>query len=571
MQPLPNAKSFHEADVANDSMNLFELLVFLRDFKVIPRLITKKDVKEIWTMIGKEWIQSGRGTLRQLDVESFKDAFVRLAIVAYSKHGISTLTKKVTGGNLMHSEMVTALCNYLNLYDEVCVKDYIREVGRKTQGLLNFRSKDEDDHKRRSDFNQDRAIHRMQITAHRRHKKQPPKLPPTQKNRNRRSGDDEFHSYLPPVLQQRLYPEREIKVSEEEMHAYLLSCNTDSQDSKLALLGEDSSSVVSGATQNNSERLDGYEPDPAVDKIFEGVESDDDASDLTEGSSRGHGGHIPADVVLQSYEKGLVRFVAPYFHNAPDDHNDHIMHSEGSFLDMGRLPVGANCLIKIHVTNRSADELAIDVTTRGFEADNIKVTTFPKLMVSGLSRYIGVSFGIAPGNRSVIGYVDIHTYCSHNKKTQVMSVPVFYKVGPHQPTDKLHPLCTIRTLSQLLLDHLGSNQRSQRVEFATRTGFWNGTSTIQSMPKEVSTARPATSSRLLPPSSTSLDKRPSGSFLGGVSRSSSIGVTGQGEYSSVGTTTRENGYVSSTKPPQGLVTVTGSVSSLKILVRPKSS
>ena len=64
-------------------MNLFELLTFLRDFKVLPRLLTKREVKDVWGLMAREWIQSGKGTLYQMDLETFKDLFVRLAVYAY--------------------------------------------------------------------------------------------------------------------------------------------------------------------------------------------------------------------------------------------------------------------------------------------------------------------------------------------------------------------------------------------------------------------------------------------------------------------------------------------------------
>lgn len=465
MVPVTKAASFQELCTANETMCLAEVLIFLRDFKVVPCLLSKREVNEIWGLIATEWVHSGRGTLRQLDVEGFKDLFVRIAIVAYNKPGLKSMTKRVIGGELLPSEAVMALCNYLNLYDEYCVREYTRDVGRKTQGLLNMRSESEkDDTKRREDYEQDKMIRRMQAQVHLKErekeketekkmkkKKKPQDTSRARSNRSsmfRRQEPKQFESYLPPVMQKKLYPERDIQISEEEQRLYRATVPEDQQ------AGDD--------IEDEDENWE----DEDEEGLFESG-SGDLIAEITAGP------HVSPAILLQDYDKGLVRHITQYFYNTPDDANDHIMHSEGCFLDMGRLPIGAKCLVRLHVFNKSSDELELDVSTRGFEAEHIKLTSFPKLMVAGLSEYVGISFNIGTGSRAVIGYIDIHTYCSHTKSSSVASVPVFYKVGPSLPTDKLHPLATVRTITNLQLSYECSVQRPQTVNFATKSGTWN--------------------------------------------------------------------------------------------------
>ena len=130
-------------------------------------------------------------------------------------------------------------------------------------------------------------------------------------------------------------------------------------------------------------------------------------------------------------------------------------------------------MLKVHVINKTPDEVFIDVMTRGFESENVKVTTFPKVMVPGLSRYVGVSFDVGHGTRSVIAFVDIHTYSKRYQRREMTSVPVFYKVGPVEPADKALPLCTVRTLSMLMRAYR-VQPLDLRVDFSTKAGTWSG-------------------------------------------------------------------------------------------------
>jgi hypothetical protein len=104
--------SFIETDEANETMSQVEFILFLRDFQIIPKLLTKLDVIELWKLVTKEWIHTGKGTFRSMDFNSFKDMFVRLALFSYSKPGLSSLILQVNGYKILPTQKIDFFCKF---------------------------------------------------------------------------------------------------------------------------------------------------------------------------------------------------------------------------------------------------------------------------------------------------------------------------------------------------------------------------------------------------------------------------------------------------------------------------
>lgn len=439
--------TFSEADLQNETMNIFELITFLRDFKVIPKLLTKKDIDDIWFVMSKEWIQSGKGTLHHLDFESFKDMIVRIAVYSYSKPGLKKMTIKLNGHPLLNTEMVVTFCKFLNLDDERMLKRYLEEVGRKTQGDLNYRSSTEDDLKRRGDYRQDRRLEQMQRRAILAAKKRGELVEmPSIEDLSPLPAEPELMpetleaSLLPLHMQVKLYPEYR-SVMPELFSQFKHSKSTSSFDLSKQYSEKSFGGDTAESPHMSGNGGDGVDGGPSME--MSGIISAVTIADL--GNTQ---------KLLKDYDKTLVRYLSNYIQSTPETSTLRCINSEGCFLDLGTIPTGTQCDIKLHVLNKTTEELYIDVTTRNFESEDVKVTTFPKIMVAGLARYAGVTFTAGALNSGVIGIIDIYT-CSNRTKTPFrVEVPVFFRVAPFAVNEKPVSVCTVRTLPALLSKHL---------------------------------------------------------------------------------------------------------------------
>lgn len=133
--------SAQEDDV--NFMSFSKIEIFCRDFKVIPRLLTREELKMLWGDIARAHVLAGRGVFTVIDFDEFKDLIIRMSLWAYHKPGLKKLIITLEGFMPRNAEILQCFCHYLKLSDVRFINNFIRTKGRQTQGELNYRSKGE--------------------------------------------------------------------------------------------------------------------------------------------------------------------------------------------------------------------------------------------------------------------------------------------------------------------------------------------------------------------------------------------------------------------------------------------
>ena len=135
--------SFSATQLANETMTLYELDKFCRDFKIIPNMLSKHEIKALWSVYGVAYQQKYRQPLQAMTFIDFQDFFVRMALYTYNKCGMRRMIVAVIGHFPPPEQLVSYFCSYCHFHDYSKVKTIIRTVGKTTQGAINFRSNNE--------------------------------------------------------------------------------------------------------------------------------------------------------------------------------------------------------------------------------------------------------------------------------------------------------------------------------------------------------------------------------------------------------------------------------------------
>lgn len=135
--------TFSAAEEDVNFMSFSKVEIFCRDFKVIPRLLTREELKMLWGDIARVHVLAGRGTFTVIDFDEFKDLIIRMSLWAYHKPGLKKLIITLEGFMPRNAQILQSFCHYLRLPDVQFINNFIRTKGRQTQGELNYRSKGE--------------------------------------------------------------------------------------------------------------------------------------------------------------------------------------------------------------------------------------------------------------------------------------------------------------------------------------------------------------------------------------------------------------------------------------------
>ena len=125
---------------ANETLSFHELAVWMRDFLVVPSLLTKGELRFLWKMTSLQWVRMGKDQIKYLTFEMFQDFFARMAILAYNKPGMRRLILNTNGTMPSASDLVETLCHYMHLDDFAWVKERLNTTGRESVRNHNFRS-----------------------------------------------------------------------------------------------------------------------------------------------------------------------------------------------------------------------------------------------------------------------------------------------------------------------------------------------------------------------------------------------------------------------------------------------
>lgn len=141
--------SYEEISGCNETMSFFETLWFCRNFNVVPALISKNDLLQIWRelVVLRLFEERDRDPVCMygLNLRMFAGFLGVLAVaVAHDPTSRRTLFgAKSHGKKLTLEDKCARLAAYLHLDDVRHARQRLQSVGRETVAALNFRSRGE--------------------------------------------------------------------------------------------------------------------------------------------------------------------------------------------------------------------------------------------------------------------------------------------------------------------------------------------------------------------------------------------------------------------------------------------
>lgn len=415
-----------------------ELLIFGKDFNLFPRLITKDEMKMIYSVVCLRYRKTYGQPLRGLDFQSLKDYFVRLALFAYHKPIAKDLILRLNNGSMpSHLELVEYFCRYLRLDDQNWVTKQVlqSDIQRKKPG--------------RCTFGQDQ----IKVSSS------------TQKiSKIIRSPKKYYYeganAKALPFLEERL------KINKELQGVIDISKGSRALPVGVEVIFQNPGLSVNLIPESDEEenKIDKIVATPVQQPMSFLIDTMTDEQRF---------------LINHNLELNLLRCLEKYSCNLKPQTADEWFHPNGAFIDMGCLKSGSECVIKMKVINRSSDEIYLDTTCRGFEAGDTRVITEPSAVVPGLSRTVQILFTVESGDRAVLGNIEILAACVRTGLSYSINCPLHYRVGPPNPERDDYP-CTIQNLAQLLSRSTGK-QINTTLNFETKKIKKDGSERLASM------------------------------------------------------------------------------------------
>lgn len=492
IQNPTSASTFSATAVENETMSFYELDKMARDFHIVPKFLTKAELKVIWDdFVYINAIRSGCKPINALTFENFQDLFVRMALYAYSKPGMKKMILAVTGFFPGPQEIVLFMCHQLNLDNFQMVKDHLMNRGRDTQGAINYRSAEEINWRAREEHLIDlRAKQLERVTAkeksqtEREEKERQRKIRKKQGQESLLSqrkggagnkkksvqyglwsslGGQEF-GFSQSKMSRKKVKEQESRIPDEIR--MLLEGKGGDGESNDKGLDAGPSQASSGSGMKSKEIADaGHNHHPnadadhnadanANDDIRIGGNSSSDDEDTMELSADGletydkammrarrKGTRLPA---LKDYSDTLVYVLKEYSRREPERAKPNIIDSGGGFLDCGSLRPNTECKVTVELTNLMLDIATLDVQAVGFPDENTDIVTYAKPLVSGMTRQISINFNVGMREGCTLAQALITLVTNHTRLEVIL--PVFMRVD-HSTAPRI--VANVRTMDSL--------------------------------------------------------------------------------------------------------------------------
>ena len=507
------AASFSATQMANETMTLYELDKFCRDFKIIPNMLSKSEIKAVWSIFASAYATKKRQNLVAMTFEDFQDLFVRMALFAYNKRGMKRMIEAVSGSFPPPEQLVKFFCTYCHLDDYSKVKYIIRTVGMATQGALNYRSANETNLRAREEQLIDlraKAVMRQamleakeQEAEFNRHKEEKKKKEAALRKSfedsmltggnagGSKAGGAADGTMLPRRPRAKMSKMDKLRVAAEEgewrqsslpqavldmvVPVSLAKANRGAATAGGARTGTGTlagSPLPKGAAAARTEAATGNEEKAAAGGTVPSSSSssstapmlvpvpvgDDEEDEDDEEFKRD-------DDMMAGYHSKLVDELECYSFNEPGVVEEEEGHASGGpFLDMGNVAPSSVCTVTIHTTNLLPDDVRIDVLARNFNATNdTSVKTKTKPIVPGMSRNHLVSFTTTDVIGAQVGLVTFVGISERSNCRCEIICPVFYRVDP---AVRPRSLLSMRTLPDAKGRFLGAWAREElRVSF----------------------------------------------------------------------------------------------------------
>ena len=418
-----------ERDDGKALIHIQEFIFFGEDFGIFPRLISKRDLKTIWSAVSLRYTRSGLGHLIGLNLNDFKDILARVALFSYHKVTARDLIMKLNNTIMpLQVELIEYLCRYLHLDDENWVKRQLKK--RNTHNIkpeiCTFGLVRTDNVTRTGSLKFAKTVEKVALSP----KHSPQIFEPAR-------------AELLPFLKDRLGLRKDLKVSTPR------------------------SKALPGAMEEIFES----NKEVDVDMISE---KDDLGSDMEEASAAAKHPQAVINSSMTSEQRYFInadmnpsnlRYFKKYSYDPSDSKESEWSFPGGAFIDMGCLSPGSECVIRLDIKNRTGDEIYTDISCRGFESGDLRAITEPSGLIPGLTKSLRILFTVEAGNKAVVGNIEIFVTCVRTTFSYVVSCPVHYRVGPPNPERDWK--CTAQNLTQLLVKDTG-RRRIDTVNFQTK-------------------------------------------------------------------------------------------------------
>jgi hypothetical protein len=409
--------TFSAHDLANETMDIQELIIFCKDFNITPHLLTRDDIQLLWKGVMRSR-KNDVVAFIALEFEDFADMLVRIALYACNKPEIKRYIASLNGGSMLEPiQQVDFFAKLIKLDNYPWVLNNIKTVGRESQGNLHCRSADD----KRKDISTIRGMADVERIAMR------------AKSKSRRRVN---------------FSQKKIEVNDKDDD----DDEEDDDDDDCKPVAKKSNMV-----DLESDNIDDSSCDPKDSFIYRPEES-----------------KIETVVSAVYEEKAVMRDYDPSFsHTLLEKYNflpvkveSESFSSEGPFIDMGTLPVGANCVITLKVKNICDDDVRLDVITKNFSSSNVTTQTYSRELIPGFTFKATIKFNVEPGSKSVLGKIEVYNLDVRRKVMSQLVCPVFYRVSEAEQSQNLNP--KLKLLSVAALTAKMNRQKSDKIKVLTK-------------------------------------------------------------------------------------------------------
>lgn len=414
-----NISSFTAHDLANETMDSAELLIFCRDFNIIPKILTRDDILNIWKGVVRDRKNDIKAFIA-LDFMDFVDFFVKISICACNKTEVKKIILKENSDQMLEPyEQVVFFAQFLQLDDYNFVLNQIKTVGRASQGNLHFRASGDTDVLRE----QQKAEKKEMLTR---------------KFAKKKKKIKKFQSTPPPK-----------KLTENYLNT---NSSTNSIKNKFNEEDDDASSIGS---------MDDY--------IFnQAPASPEEQKEIDNGET------VDDKLLKRYYHASFKNILLSKYNHIPVKTESESFSSNGPFIDMGLLPVGCKVTIKMKIKNASPNDVRLDVIIKDLQSNNVTTTASPGTLITGFSFITTISFTVEEGCKSVLGNVDIYNLDSRRFEMNKFSCPIFYRVSESSIgigiNERRGNHCSVESLPSLLRDKCGiTYDQTKSFDVATST------------------------------------------------------------------------------------------------------
>lgn len=474
--------TYDEIKLANETLSFYELLLLLRDFNVLPKLITKDELLFLWKVGNIQRISNGKGSLRMLDIQEFVDMLAKIAVFAYNKPGLRQMVISLNGEMITPLEQVQSLIAYLHLEDYERVRNIVRTVGVQTAGLLHNRSEGEQNYRTIQHLKDDLRGARVAKYLSRQGSKKTAPGPPVPV-----VGNDEIDESDPLAI--RIGTELRRNMFGVDDYPSVQSSYDEKSEDNFPSGDKRERSRVEDIMRSINESESAY-LSSAMGQVYHKAENKKPQPHQSPDKLPISGLYVPRVHISETQERALVQYhpsltkellryaVESTFSgikllekktSIPDDIA--VFEPSGAaFVDIGIIVPGKECNIRVVVINRGSHEANIQISTKGFVADELTVIKMPRAIAPGLRQVVIVKF--LPPKDFVGGCLCTISISSVTNPSNMIfqqestvHCPVYYNVSSKAVGKSDMPesssKCTLRSLPSLLaLNRVSSGTKS---------------------------------------------------------------------------------------------------------------